>query len=422
MIDEIIGFYKFLGLSYDLTAALAIMHVVLMIFGLAFLAYFITKNYIISYARKTILYKKNVISETIAVYKPFENVAHLVSALTFYSLADLMTSDDSRISWINDSVIFIEEGGVMYATLAVVWFFLAFLNVANGYYEGIKKSHQPSIKGYLQLVKIIIVLTAVVLIVSMLFDKSPMAFLTGLGAASAVIILVFKDTILGFVASVQVASYDLVRIGDWITIKDLNVDGDVEDVSLNTVRIRNFDKTITSIPTAALISHGVQNWRGMTDTKGRRIKRSINIDIKTIKFCDAALLEKLAKVFHLKKYISEKRSEINSYNLKQKTVEGDLNGRALTNIGLFRQYIYNYLRENEHIRNDLTFLIRQLQPGQSGIPIEIYVFTNDTNWVNYENIQSDIFDHLLAALPKFELSAFQVISDSNEYLKSIEKK
>ena len=271
MIDEIVSFYNFLGLNYDLTAALAIFHVVIIIFGLAFFAHFITKNYIITYARRTILRSRNAFTETILEYKPFENVAHLVSALTFYSIfADFMSSDDYRISWINESQVVIEEGGIIYATLAIVWFLLAFLNVGNGYYQKVKLPHQSSIKGYIQLIKIIIVLTAVILIVSMLFDKSPLAFLTGLGAASAVIILVFKDTILGFVASVQVASYDLVRIGDWITIKALNVDGDVEDVSLNTVRIRNFDKTITSIPTSSLITYGVQNWRVNDRYQGKK--------------------------------------------------------------------------------------------------------------------------------------------------------
>ena len=333
-----------------------------------------------------------------------------------------MSTDDSSISWLNESVTWLEEGGVIYATLAIIWFLLGLLNVLNKIYQEFKRPHQPSIKGYIQLVKIIIVVTASVLIISMMLDKSPMAFLTGLGAASAIIILVFKDTILGFVASVQVASYDMVRVGDWITINSLKVDGDVEDVSLNTVKIRNFDKTVTTIPTSALITNGVQNWRGMTETKGRRIKRAINIDIKTIKFCDDALLNKLSKVTSLTKYIKDKTEEINSQNAKVNAKSEDLNGRALTNVGLFRKYIYNYLTESEHIRNDLTFLIRQLQPSQSGIPIEIYVFTNDTNWINYENIQSDIFDHLLAALPMFELAAFQIISDTNAHTKSVTDK
>lgn len=416
MLDKVISFYSFLGLNFELTAALSILQVVLIIFALAFFAHFITKNVIIKHLRKTFLFRENVIKEVFFEFKPFENAAHLVAAIVIYSFADLITTDDSSISWINESVGWLEEGGVIYATLAIIWFFMAFINLSNSYYERIKKDHQPSIKGYLQLVKIIIIATAVVLIVSMLLDKSPMAFLTGLGAASAIIILVFKDTILGFVASVQVASYDMVRVGDWITINKLKVDGDIEDVSLNTVKIRNFDKTVTTIPTSALIENGVQNWRGMTETKGRRIKRSINIDIKTIKFCDETLLNKLSKVTKLNKYITDKTEEIKSHNAKINAKNEDLNGRALTNIGLFRNYIYNYLKENEHIRNDLTLLIRQLQPGQSGIPIEIYVFTNDTNWVNYENIQSDIFDHLLAALPMFELAAFQIISDTNKQL------
>ena len=423
MLDEVISFYSFLGLNFELTAALAVLQVILIIFVVAFIGYFVTKNYIVKQLRKTLFSKKDTPFSTVFLeYKPFDNVAHLVSAIIIYSFADLMETSDSTITWINESIEWLEEGGIIYATLAVIWFLLSLLSVSNSYYERIKKSHQPSIKGYIQLVKIIITVTAVVLIVAMMLDKSPMAFLTGLGAASAIIILVFKDTILGFVASVQVASYDMVRVGDWITIKQLQVDGDVEDVSLNTVKIRNFDKTVTTIPTASLITNGVQNWRGMEETKGRRIKRAINIDIKTIKFCDEVLLKKLSKITNLTKYIKDATKEISSYNSKTSSQGDRLNGRALTNIGLFRKYIYNYLKENEYIRDDLTFLIRQLQPGQSGIPIEIYVFTNDTNWINYENIQSDIFDHLLAALPEFELAAFQIISDTNEHLHSVVKK
>ena len=423
MLDEVISFYSFLGLNFELTAALAVLQVILIIFVVAFIGYFVTKNYIVKQLRKTLFSKKDTPFSTVFLeYKPFDNVAHLVSAIIIYSFADLMETSDSTITWINESIEWLEEGGIIYATLAVIWFLLSLLSVSNSYYERIKKSHQPSIKGYIQLVKIIITVTAVVLIVAMMLDKSPMAFLTGLGAASAIIILVFKDTILGFVASVQVASYDMVRVGDWITIKQLQVDGDVEDVSLNTVKIRNFDKTVTTIPTASLITNGVQNWRGMEETKGRRIKRAINIDIKTIKFCDEILLKKLSKITNLTKYIKDATKEISSYNSKTSSQGDRLNGRALTNIGLFRKYIYNYLQENEYIRDDLTFLIRQLQPGQSGIPIEIYVFTNDTNWINYENIQSDIFDHLLAALPEFELAAFQIISDTNEHLHSVVKK
>ena len=418
MLDEVIEFYSFLDLNFELTAFLSVLTVILIIFSLAFFAHFVTKNYIVKYLRHTILSKEKYIPQAFKKYKPFENLAHLVAAIIIYSLADLMNTDDSMITWLNDSIEWLEDGGVIYATLAIIWFLLGLLNVLSTTYQEYKKPHQPSIKGYIQLVKIIIVVTAAVLIVSMMLDKSPLAFLTGLGAASAIIILVFKDTILGFVASVQVASYDMVRIGDWITINSLKVDGDVEDVSLNTVKIRNFDKTVTTIPTSSLITNGVQNWRGMEETKGRRIKRAINIDIKTIKFCDETLLNKLSKVAMLTKYIKDKKEEINSQNAKIDSKSEGLNGRALTNIGLFRKYIYNYLTESEHIRNDLTFLIRQLQPGQSGIPIEIYVFTNDTNWVNYENIQSDIFDHLLAALPMFELAAFQIISDTNEHTKS----
>ena len=280
MLDEVIEFYSFLDLNFELTAFLSVLTVILIIFSLAFFAHFVTKNYIVKYLRHTILSKEKYIPQAFKKYKPFENIAHLVAAIIIYSLADLMNTDDSMITWLNDSIEWLEDGGAIYATLAIIWFLLGLLNVLSTTYQEYKKPHQPSIKGYIQLVKIIIVVTAAVLIVSMMLDKSPLAFLTGLGAASAIIILVFKDTILGFVASVQVASYDMVRIGDWITINSLKVDGDVEDVSLNTVKIRNFDKTVTTIPTSSLITNGVQNWRGMEETKGRRIKRAINIDIK----------------------------------------------------------------------------------------------------------------------------------------------
>ena len=255
MLDEVISFYHFLGLNFELTAAVSVLTLTLIIFSMAFFAHYVTKNLVIKYLRQTILSKEKYIPEAFKEYRPFENLAHLVAAIVIYSSAEMMTTDDSSISWLNESVTWLEDGGVIYATLAIIWLLLGLLNVLNKIYQQFKRPHQPSIKGYIQLVKIIIVATAALLIVSMMLDKSPMAFLTGLGAASAIIILVFKDTILGFVASVQVASYDMVRVGDWITINSLKVDGDVEDVSLNTVKIRNFDKTVTTIPTSALITN-----------------------------------------------------------------------------------------------------------------------------------------------------------------------
>ena len=283
----------------------------------------------------------------------------------------------------------------------------------HAYSLGVEYLKHKPIKSYFQILKIIIWVITFIFGISILLDKSPMVFLTGLGAISAVTMLVFKDTILGFVASIQVAAYDSVRVGDWITISGKNVDGDVIDVSVNTVKVRNFDNTVVTLPTYELMTASVQNWRGMTESGGRRIKRSILIDIDSIHFCNDALLAELSKLMLLNNDLENKKQEIHSYNLNAKIDKSlPANGRDLTNIGLFRTYIENYLRNNDKIHKNMTFLVRQLQPTEMGLPIEVYVFTNDTKWENYEKIQSDIFDHLLATLPYFQLKAFQLHSYS----------
>ena len=280
----------------------------------------------------------------------------------------------------------------LYITITIILFLMALVNATFEYFQTLPYFKNHSLKSYAQILKIILSIVAIILVISLLLDKSPIAFLTGLGALSAVLMLVFKDTILGFVTNIQVAALDLVRVGDWITVSSLNVDGDVMEVSINTVKIRNFDKTISTIPTYSLISNSVQNWRGMTETGGRRIKRSINIDIDTIKFCNDDLTSKLADETHLKDFIISRANE------------------KLTNITLLRVYIENYLRNHPKIHMDLTFLVRELQPTETGLPVELYIFTNDTNWVNYEGIQAEIFDYIFASLPIFELKAFQAIS------------
>lgn len=268
--------------------------------------------------------------------------------------------------------------------------------------------HQP-IKSYIQIVKILLVGLGAILAISLIVDRSPWLLLTGLGALSAVLLLMFKDTIMGFVANIQVSAYDMVRVGDWITIPQYNVDGDVMDIAVNTVKVRNFDKTILTVPTNALIQSGVQNWRGMSESGGRRIKRAINIDINTVHFCDAALLDELRKIELLLTVITGREKEIADYNKTHNfNIEHPVNGRKLTNVGLFRYYIEAYLKSLSTINFSLTFLVRQLAPSELGLPIELYIFTNDTDWTRYESIQADIFDHLLAALNTFELKIFQV--------------
>ena len=225
---------------------------------------------------------------------------------------------------------------------------------------------------------------------------------------TAVLLLIFRDTILSFIASLQITSNDLVRVGDWIEVPKFGADGDVKDIALHTVKIQNWDKTITVIPTHKLIDETFKNWRGMAQSGGRRIKRSVLMDIESIKICDDALVERLKKIHLITDYVQDKLLELEKYNVEQQVdTSSPVNGRRMTNIGTFRAYVVAYLRQHKKIHRQMTFLVRQLPPGPNGLPLEIYVFTNDTAWANYEAIQADIFDHILAVVPEFDLRVFQ---------------
>jgi miniconductance mechanosensitive channel len=265
-------------------------------------------------------------------------------------------------------------------------------------------------KGLTDAGRIICFVIGGIFIISVLSGVTPWGIVSVLGGLTAVTMLIFKDTILGFVASMQLTMGDLVKVGDWIEMPTYGADGDVIFMSIHTVKVQNWDKTITTIPTHALVSSSFKNWRGMSESGGRRIKRAIQIDVNTIRFCNDELLEKLHGIALLRDYLDTKQRDIEEYN-RSLEVEGDapfqLNGRKQTNIGIFRAYVAAYLRSNPVLTQDMTFLVRQLQPTEKGLPLEIYVFCTDQRWANYEAIQSDIFDHLLAALPIFELRAFQ---------------
>jgi len=284
----------------------------------------------------------------------------------------------------------------------------SFINALHQIYLTTPVSEGRPINGYVQVVKIIIYFVAIILIIASLTKESPNKLLTGLGAMAAVLLLVFKDTILGFVASIQLSANKMVKPGDWITMPSHNADGTVLDISLNTVKVQNWDKTIATIPTYALVSDSFRNWKGMEESGGRRIKRSINIDMNSVRFVDDEMAEKFKKIQVLKDYVVNREEEIMKYNEENK-IDGSIlvNGRRMTNLGTFRKYVEEYLLHHPKIHNDMTFLVRQLQPDERGLPIEIYVFSNDQEWANYEAIQSDIFDHILAVIPQFELRVFQ---------------
>ncbi|HEY4586016.1 MAG TPA: mechanosensitive ion channel family protein [Brevundimonas sp.] len=284
----------------------------------------------------------------------------------------------------------------------------AALDMANALYVRSPRAHRRSIKGYLQVLKIVIYAIATILVIAALIDRSPLLLLSGLGALAAVLMLVFKDTILSLVASVQLNSNDMLRVGDWIEMPQVNADGDVIDIALHTVKVQNWDKTITTIPTWRLISESYRNWRGMQESGGRRIKRALLIDQTSVRFLTEDERDKMRRFLLIDDYLADKSAEMADWNAKLVAAGRDpVNMRRSTNIGAFRAYVQNYLENHSGIRQDMTLLVRQLQPTETGLPLEIYAFTATTAWAEYEAIQGDIFDHLLAILPEFGLRLFQ---------------
>jgi len=298
---------------------------------------------------------------------------------------------------------------VLFLIIWVVVYSLALLlNGLNEVYETRPNYSGVSIQGYLDIVKILFAIVALILSISLFTGESPVGLLSGLGALTAVLLLVFRDTILSLVASVQIASNDLIKEGDWIEVPGYGADGDVLDMTLHAIKVQNWDKTITVIPTYKMIEVAYKNWRGMSESGGRRIKRSIFLDIGSVKFYDQAMLSNLQKIDLIKEYLSSKLEEIDQYNIGKAQSDSPLDGPQITNSEIFRAYIAAYLRGRDDIHQEkLTFLIRSLAPERHGLPIELYIFTKTTDWVAYENIQSEIFDHLLAIAPVFELRVFQ---------------
>ena len=305
---------------------------------------------------------------------------------------------------------------VLFSIIAFIFisFLNAFLNALNQMHVKSSFSQKFSIKSYVQVAKLLVGIFGFIIIVAILTGRSPVYFLSGIGALTAVLLLVFKDTILSLVSSVQISSNDLFRVGDWIEAPQFGADGDVIDIALHSIKIQNWDKTVSIIPTNKLLDSSFKNWRGMSESGGRRIKRSISIDMNSIKFCSSEMTERFRKFKVIAKYIDQKLLEIEKHNVENNVIDdGLINGRSLTNIGTFRAYIEGYLRNHNKIHDEMTFLVRQLSPLSSGLPIEIYVFAKDTDWINYESIQSDIFDHLLAVVPEFDLKVFQHPSGSD---------
>jgi len=332
----------------------------------------------------------------------FQRLSWFVPILIFHLSQDLLLPPASKASVLLGRLI--NCGFVIVSVLTVT----SLLNTINEIYRLLRGRSGKTIRGYIDAIRIVVLVLGIIFTIAILTDRSPWGLLSLMGGLTAVTMLVFKDSILGFVASIQLTGTDMVRVGDWIEMPSYDADGEVIEISIHSVRVRNWDKTITTIPTYALITKSFRNWRGMSESGGRRIKRSLHLDLTSIRFLTDQELEHLSRVELIQEYIRKKQQEIDTYNRDRHiNTEIPVNGRRQTNAGLFRAYVEAYLHQHPKIHQDMTFLVRQLQPGPNGLPLQIYVFSKDQAWARYEAIQADIFDHLIAALPHFGLRLFQ---------------
>lgn len=355
--------------------------------------------------RKILNKSKNGFDDELHNHGFFNRLGHIIPALVIYMLSQIFIENPSLLT-------FLQKSAVIYLVIATVTALSALLNTVEDTYKASNLAKKAPITGFIQVGKLFIVIIAGLMIISNLMDKSPLLLLSGLGAVTAILLLLFRDTILGFVAGIQIAANRMVNTGDWIEMPKYGADGEVLQVGLTTVKVQNWDKTVSTIPTYTLISDSVKNWRGMSESGGRRIKRSLNIDIQSIKFCDQEMLDEFAKIRYIKTYIQTKLSELQRFHSEQQIDQTDLiNSRRLTNIGTLRAYMQAYLKNHPLVNQEMTLMVRQMPSTELGVPLEIYCFCADKNWVNYEGVQSDIFDHFLAILPAFRLRAYQRMSD-----------
>ena len=405
---DLFNIYKKIGMREGFAELMEVFTYILIIILLTVLLWFISRRILRSFFYKVSkntkskfddFLLKNKVPSIIACFPPI--------LLLFFSLDDILSKYPNILEFIQ---ILLEVLG----TIITIVFVKRLLNSIRDYLKTLSNFRDKPIDSYIQVIMIFIWFFGIMVIFSIISGKDIGTFLATLGALSAVILLIFKDTILGFVASIQVTVNDIVRIGDWITMKSYYADGDVIEINLSTVKVQNFDKTITSIPTYKLVSDSFVNWRGMSESGGRRIKRSILIKVSSIKFLDDEQLAKLKQIERISIFITKRKEEIEKEN-KERGVNKKLllNGRNMTNIGLYRRYALAYLKDHPQISQDLTVMVRQLAPTPEGVPLEIYVFVKDKVWVNYEKIMSDIFDHLLAAIPTFDLECFEYTSEKS---------
>ncbi len=375
----------------------------LVILGIiALLADFVGKQVILRAIRKAVSRSETDFDDVLFENRVFDALVHIIPALVVQAGAPIVFDDFPEVvPWISRAVY-------LYIIGSVVWFVSTLLDATHQFALRSEFFKDKPILSYVQVGKLVTYIMAGILAFSVLFDKSPLVVLSAFGAVAAVLLFVFKDTILGLVASIQISANDMLRVGDWITMEKYVADGEVVKITLNTITIQNFDKTISHVPSYAFVSDSFKNWRGMAESGGRRIKRALLINVSTVRFCNQEMLERFSKFQILEEYIDSRSKEIAEYNASCKADKTyPINGRHMTNLGVFRKYVEQYLMANPNIRKDMGLIVRQLNPTEFGIPLEIYCFANTTVLNDYENIQSDVFDHLLASASLFDLQVYQ---------------
>ena len=403
--EQVTGFINEILLSWgfsqswadDLTSGI----ILVVILAIAFLGDAICRHIILTAVARLVKKTKATWDDIVFDRKVLTHVSHLVAPIVLYILLPLAISNLGLLS-------FIQRICMIYIIAVFLKFISSLLTALFHVYSEKEQFRDRPLKGLLQTVQVILFFIGGIIIVSILIDKSPMVLLTGLGASAAVLMLVFKDSIMGFVSGVQLSANDMLKVGDWIAMPKYGADGTVIEVTLNTVKVRNWDNTIVTIPPYLLVSDSFQNWRGMRESGGRRVKRSINIDMTSVKFCTPEMLAKYRKIRLLKDYVEHTEQVIADYNEKNHIDNSILvNGRRQTNLGVFRAYLTAYLKSLPDVNQELTCMVRQLQPTDHGIPMELYFFCSLKDWVPYEGVQADVFDHVLAIIPEFDLQVFQ---------------
>ncbi len=403
-------FQKFceqLGISSSLSVTIAISVSIILLILVSWIAYVLTWKIM----RRTILpiiqRSKTTFDDILVKHRFFKRLAFFVPAILLYYFLDDAIGDAYKVPAI--ILDFIDVWLVIISIMIIE----SVLSTIRDYYQRYEISKERPIDSFVQVIKIISYIVGGLVVISIFIDKDVSTLLLSLGTMSAVLMLIFRDPILGFIGGLQLTFNEMVRIGDWISVPKYDADGVVLEITLTVVKVQNWDKTISMVPTYALVSNSFQNWRGMEESGGRRIKRSINIDMDSVKFCTPEMLVSYRKIQILQPYLDKKEKEIENYNKKNKIDPSVfVNGRRQTNLGVFRAYLKAYLKLREDINKNMTFLVRHLQPTEKGLPIEVYVFTKTTEWADYENVQADIFDHILAAIPQFGLKVYQYPSNS----------